>query len=208
MVAFSCLICTKNAKIIFARQFIKMSRMELEEHAINFTRNIETCKENNAFESEKTRYIFIPIEHLYFVLLTDKDSNLIEDIEITKIIYRLIQDICGSISESTVVENCFDLIMGIDDIVTLGYRDAVSIAQIKQFLLMDSQDEKEFRKIQEQKENIVKKQMKEKAKEFEKMRRENRFMVDSISRYFNNFIFNLLKILSFFYALLKFKKLK
>ncbi len=182
MVAFSCLICTKNAKIIFARQFTKMSRMELEEHAVHFTRNIEACKENNTFESEKTRYIFIPIEHLYLVLLTDKDSNLIEDIEIIKIIFRLIQDICGSISESTITENCFDLLLGIDDIVSLGYRDAVSVAQIKQFLLMDSQDEKEFRKIQEQKENVVKKQMQQKAKEFEKMRRENRFLADSVSR--------------------------
>lgn len=186
MVAISCLICTKNAKIIFARQFLKMSRMELEEHVVHFTRNIEACRESSTFESEKTRYVFIPIEHLYLVLLTDKDSNLIEDMEIIKIIYRLIQDICVSISESTIVENCFDLIMGIDDIVNLGYRDAVSVAQIKQFLLMDSQDEKEFRKIQEQKENIVKKQMQEKAKEFEKMRRENRFLADSISRYLNN----------------------
>ncbi len=72
--------------------------------------------------------------------------------------------------------------MGIDDIVNLGYREATSIAQIKQFMLMDSQDEKEFRKIQEQKENLVKKEMQAKAKEFEKMRRENKFMVDSVSR--------------------------
>ena len=184
MVAFSSLICTKNAKIIFARQFVKMTRMELEEHVVHFTRNIETCKENSTFESEKARYIFIPIENLYLVLLTDKDSNLIEDIEITKLIYRLIQDICGSICEESILENSFDIVMGIDDIVNMGYRDAVSIAQIKQFMLMDSLDEKEFRKIQEQKENIVKKQMQEKAKEFEKMRRDNKFMADSVSRYF------------------------
>ena len=38
----------------------------------------------------------------------------------------------------------------------MGYRDAVSIVQIKQYLVMDSQDEKEFRKIQEQKENLQK----------------------------------------------------
>jgi len=183
MVAFSCIICNKNAKIIFARQFIKMSRMELEEHVVQFTRNIESCKENNTFEAEKIRYIFIPIEHLYLILLTDKDSNLIEDLEIIKIIYRLIQEICGSISESTIVNNSFDLLLGIDDIVNMGYRDAVSIAQIKQFLLMDSQDEKEFRKIQEQKENVVKKHMQEKAKEFEKMRREHKFLADSVSRY-------------------------
>jgi len=156
--------------------------MELEEHVVHFTRNIETCKENSTLESEKNRFIFIPIENLYLVLITDKESNLIEDIEIVKLIYRLIQDICGNITEQSIAENSFELLMGIDDIVNMGYRDAVQITQIKQFMLMESQDEKEFRKIQEQKENLVKKQMQEKAREFEKMRRENKFMADSVSR--------------------------
>lgn len=182
MVALSALICNKNAKIIFARQFTKMTRMELEEHVVNFTRNLESCKETSTFESEKTRYIFIPIENIYLVLLTDKDSNLIEDIEIIRLVYRLIQDICGTISEQNIVENAFEIIMGVDDIVNLGYKEATSIAQIKQYMLMDSKDEKEFKKIQEQKENLVKKEMQAKAKEFEKMRRENKFLVDSVSR--------------------------
>ena len=183
MVALSSIICTKNAKIIFSRQFVKMSRMELEEHVVHFTRNIDACKENTTFDSDKARYIFIPIENLYLVLLTDRDSNLIEDIEMLKLIYRLIQDICGNITEESIVNNAFNLLMGIDDIVNMGYRDAVTISQIKQFMLMDSQDEKEFRKIQDEKEKIVKKNLQEKAKEFEKMRRENKFMADSISRF-------------------------
>jgi hypothetical protein len=182
MVALSIVLCTKTAKIIFSRQFIKMTRMEIEEHVVHFTRNIELCKENSTLESDKTRYIFIPIENLFLILITDKESNLIEDIEITKIVYRLLQDICGNITENTVKENAFELIMGIDDIVNMGYRDAVSIVQIKQYLVMDSQDEKEFRKIQEQKENLQKQQMKEKAKELERLRRENKIANDSVSR--------------------------
>jgi len=126
--------------------------------------------------------MFIPIENLYLILLTEKDSNLIEDLEILRLIYRLIQDICGTINEQNIVENAFGLILGIDDIVNMGYREATSIAQIKQSMLMDSLDEKEFRKIQDQRENIVKKEMQAKAKEFEKMRRENKFSVDSVSR--------------------------
>jgi hypothetical protein len=182
MVALSLVLCTKTAKIIFSRQFVKMTRMEIEEHVVHFTRNIELCKESSTLESDKTRYIFIPVENLYLILITDRESNLIEDIEITKIVYRLLQDICGNITENSIKENAFELIMGIDDIVNMGYRDAVSIAQIKQYLIMDSQDEKEFRKIQEQKENIQKQQMKEKAKELERLRRENKLVNDSVSR--------------------------
>jgi hypothetical protein len=58
MVALSTVICNKNAKIIFARQFVKMSRMELEEHIVHFSRNIDTCKDTTHLESDKARYLF------------------------------------------------------------------------------------------------------------------------------------------------------
>jgi hypothetical protein len=181
MVALSTVICNKNAKIIFARQFVKMSRMELEEHIVHFSRNIDSCKDTTHLESEKARYLFIPVENLYLVLITQKSSNIIEDTEILKLIYRLFQDICGLVTESSVNQNGIELIMGIDDIVTLGYRNSVSIAQVKQYMLMDSQEEKEFKKKQEEKEQQVKKQMIEKMKEIERMKRENKYMSDSIS---------------------------
>lgn len=181
MVALSTVICNKNAKIIFARQFVKMSRMELEEHIVHFSRNIDSCKDTTHLESDKARYLFIPVENLFLVLITSKTSNIIEDTEILKLVYRLFQDICGLVTESSVSANGIELIMGIDDIVTLGYRNSVSIAQVKQYMLMDSQEEKEFKKKQEEKEQQVKKQMIEKMKEIERMKRENKYMSDSIS---------------------------
>jgi len=182
MVALSTVICNKNAKIIFARQFLQMSRLELEEHIVHFSRNIDNCKDATNIESDKARYLFIPIENLFLVLITSKSSNIIEDTEIIKLIYRLVQDICGNISEGSIVSNAFELILGIDDIVCLGYRNSINIPQIKQLLLMDSAEEKEFRKKQEEREVIVKKQMQEKMKEIEKLKRENKYMSDSVSR--------------------------
>jgi hypothetical protein len=82
MVVLSTAICNKNAKIIFARQFIPMSRLELEEHIVHFSRNIDTCKDSTHFESNSTRYIFIPVDNLYLLVITTIDSNVIEDIEI------------------------------------------------------------------------------------------------------------------------------
>ena len=122
MVALSTVICNKNAKIIFARQFTSMSRLDLEEHIVNLSRNIDNCKDTTHLESDKSRYIFIPIESLFLVLITSKSSNVIEDIEILKTIYRLLQDICGTINETSVVTNAVELYLGIDDIVCLGYR--------------------------------------------------------------------------------------
>lgn len=183
MVALSTVVCNKNAKIIFARQFTKMTRMELEEHIVHFSRNIDTCKDTTHLESDKARFLFIPVESLFLVLITSKNSNIIEDTEIIKLIYRLFQDLCGVLSESTVVQNAFELLMGIDDIVCLGYRNSVSVAQVKSFMAMDSQEEKEFKKKQEERENQAKKVMHEKMKEIERMKRENKYLTDAISRY-------------------------
>jgi hypothetical protein len=183
MVALSTVICNKNAKIIFARQFLKMSRLELEEHIVHFSRNIDSCKDTTHLEGDNARYLFIPVENLFLVLITTKQSNVIEDIEIIKLINRLMQDICGTISETSIVDNAYEVMMGLDDIVCLGYRNSVTLPQIKQFMIMDSQEEKEFRKKQEEKELQVKKQFQEKMREIERLRRENRYVSDSVSRY-------------------------
>lgn len=96
MVALSTVICNKNAKIIFARQFLRMTRIELEEHIVHFSRNIDSCKETTHLEGDKARYLFIPVDDLFLVLITSKQSNIIEDIEVIKLVYRLMQDILGN----------------------------------------------------------------------------------------------------------------
>jgi hypothetical protein len=182
MVVLSTAICNKNAKIIFARQFIPMSRLELEEHIVHFSRNIDSCMDSTHLETDTHRYIFIPFESLYLLVITTIHSNVIEDIEILKMIYRLLQDLCGNITKDSVVDNAFELSLGIDDIVSVGNRESITVPQIKQLIAMESQEEKEYRKLQEQKELATKKQMKERMKEIEKQRRENKYISDSVSR--------------------------
>ena len=187
MAALSVVICNKNARIIFARQFFNISRMDLEEYIVQFSRGVDSCKEITHFESEKVRYIFIPIESLYLILITTKNSNIIEDTEILKLIYRLIQDLCGSIDNDSIVENAFEIMLGVDDIVSLGYRNSVNLAQIKQYLQMESVEEKEFKRKKREQEMAVQKLMYEKSKEFDKQRRAKKFNSDAISSASFNF---------------------
>ena len=187
MAALSVVICNKNARIIFARQFFNISRMDLEEYIVQFSRGVDSCKEITHFESEKVRYIFIPIESLYLILITTKNSNIIEDTEILKLIYRLIQDLCGSIDNDSIIENAFEIMLGVDDIVSLGYRNSVNLAQIKQYLQMESVEEKEFKRKKKEQEMAVQKLMYEKSKEFDKQRRAKKFNNDAISSASFNF---------------------
>ena len=182
MAALSVVICDKSAKIIFARQFFNISRMDLEEYIIQFSRGVDSCKEITHFESDKVRYIFIPIDTFYLILITTKNSNIIEDTEILKLIYRLIQDLCnGQINYDSIIENSYEIMLGIDDIACLGYRNGINIAQVKQFLQMESLEEKEFKRKKLEQERRVQKELYEKSKEFDRMRKEKKFMNDAIS---------------------------
>ena len=51
--------------------------------------------------------------------------------------------------ESEVVENAFSLIFAFDEIVALGYRENVNLAQIRTFTEMDSHEEKVFRAVRQ-----------------------------------------------------------
>ena len=181
MAALSVVICDRSAKIIFARQFFNISRMDLEEYIIQFSRGVDSCKEITHFESDKVRYLFIPIDTFYLILITTKNSNIIEDTEILKLIYRLIQDLCNSINQESIIENAFEIMLGIDDIVSLGYRNSVNLGQIKQYLQMESAEEKEFKRKKEEQELAVQKALEEKGREFDRQRREKKFNSNAIS---------------------------
>ena len=181
MVAMSVVISTKTAKLIFARQFVPITRRELEEYVVQFSRGIDSCKDITHFESDKVRYLFIPIDSFFLVLITSKNSNIIEDTEILKLIYRLVQDVCGSIDYNSMTLNAFELMIGVDDIVCLGYRSGVNIAQVKQYMQMESLEEKEFKRKKLEQEKKVQRDLNEKGREFDKLRREKKFMTDAIS---------------------------
>ena len=51
--------------------------------------------------------------------------------------------------ESEVVENAFSLMFAFDEIVALGYRENVNLAQIRTFTEMDSHEEKVFRAVRQ-----------------------------------------------------------
>ena len=51
--------------------------------------------------------------------------------------------------ESEVVENAYSLIFAFDEIVALGYRENVNLAQIRTFTEMDSHEEKVFKAVRQ-----------------------------------------------------------
>lgn len=62
--------------------------------------------------------------------------------------------------ESEVLDKAFDLIFAFDEIVALGYRESVNLAQIRTFVEMDSHEEKVYRAVRETQEREARTKMK------------------------------------------------
>lgn len=77
-----------------------------------------------------------------------------------------------SLDEKEIVENAFNLIFAFDEIVALGYRESVNLAQIKTFVEMDSHEEKVYQAVRQTQEREARQKMREKAKELQRQRME------------------------------------
>ena len=51
--------------------------------------------------------------------------------------------------EKDIIENSFNLIFAFDEIVALGYRESVNLAQIRTFVEMDSHEERVYQAVRQ-----------------------------------------------------------
>lgn len=120
-------------------------------------------------ETDAIRYVYVPIEKLFLVLITTKQSNIIEDLEVLNQLNQVVVQACSqNLEESNVLSKAFDLILTFDDVITQGYRESVSMPQLEAFLEMDSTDEKIFRKQQIIREAEAREQSKRVQKELQR----------------------------------------
>jgi hypothetical protein len=53
-----------------------------------------------------------------------------------------VPEYCGRLDEEQVTDKAFELIFAFDEVIAVGYKEKVTLQQIKTFLEMDSQEEK------------------------------------------------------------------
>ncbi|XP_028664344.1 archain 1a [Erpetoichthys calabaricus] len=172
MVLLAAAVCTKAGKAIVSRQFVEMTRTRIEGLLAAFPKLMNTGKQHTFVETESVRYVYQPLEKLYMVLITTKNSNILEDLETLRLFSRVIPEYCRVLEETEISDHCFDLIFAFDEIVALGYRENVNLAQIRTFTEMDSHEEKVFRAVRETQEREAKAEMRRKAKELQQARRD------------------------------------
>ncbi|XP_064956267.1 coatomer subunit delta-2-like isoform X2 [Musa acuminata AAA Group] len=91
MVVLAASIITKSGKVLVSRQFVDMSRIRIEGLLAAFPKLVGTGKQHTFVETENVRYVYQPIEALYLLLVTNKQSNILEDLDTLRLLSKLIE---------------------------------------------------------------------------------------------------------------------
>ncbi|PFH47350.1 hypothetical protein AMATHDRAFT_198192 [Amanita thiersii Skay4041] len=172
MVVLAASICTKGGKPVISRQFRDMTRTRIESLLASFPKLIPTNTQHTSVETSDVRYVYQPLEDLYILLITNKASNILQDIDTLHLFARVVSDLCRSADEREIVKNAFELLGAFDEIVSLGYREQVNLVQVRSVLEMESHEEKIQEIIARNKEAEAKEELKRRAKQLEMQRRE------------------------------------
>jgi len=170
MVLIAAAVCSKNGRAITSRQFVEMTKSRIEGLLAAFPKLMTSDKQHTFVETDSVRYVYQPLDSLYMLLITTKTSNILEDLETLRLFSRVIADYCHKNEEAEVLENSFNLIFAFDEIVALGYRESVSLGQIRTFVEMDSHEEKVYNAVRETQMREAKNKMRDEAKRLQRMK--------------------------------------
>jgi len=173
MVLLAAAVCTKSGKAIVSRQFVEMTRSRIEGLLAAFPKLLSGGKQHTFVETDSVRYVYQPMEKLYMLLITTKASNILEDLETLRLFSRVIPEYCRNLEEAEIVDNSFNLIFSFDEIVALGYRESVNLAQIRTFVEMDSHDEKVHKAVRQTQERGAAQFAKDRFKEIQRQKMDN-----------------------------------
>ncbi|PPQ66344.1 hypothetical protein CVT24_007181 [Panaeolus cyanescens] len=162
---------TRNTAVI-SRQFRDMTRTRIESLLASFPKLIPANTQHTTVETAEVRYVYQPLEDLYILLITNKASNILQDIDTLHLFARVVSDLCRSADEREILKNAFELLGAFDEIVSMGYRENVNLMQVRSVLEMESHEEKIQEIIARNKEAEAKEELKRRAKQLEMQRRE------------------------------------
>ncbi|MQM04256.1 hypothetical protein Taro_037050 [Colocasia esculenta] len=161
-------IISKSGKALVSRQFVDMSRIRIEGLLAAFPKLVGTGKQHTYVETENVRYVYQPIEALYLLVVTNKQSNILEDLETLRLLSKLVPEYASSLDEDGICRSAFDLIFAFDEAISLGNKENVTVIQVKQYCEMESHEERLHKLVMQSKINETKDVMKRKASEIDK----------------------------------------
>ncbi|KAJ0266382.1 Coatomer subunit delta [Hirschfeldia incana] len=168
MVVLASSIVSKSGKVLVSRQYVDMSRIRIEGLLAAFPKLVGMGKQHTYIETDNVRYVYQPIEALFLLLVTTKQSNILEDLDTLRMLSKLVPEYSMSLDEEGIGRAAFELIFAFDEVISLGHKESVTVAQVKQYCEMESHEEKLHKLVMQSKINDTKDVMKRKANEIDK----------------------------------------
>lgn len=128
--------------MVLSRQFREINRSRIEALLSSFPKLADSGTQHTTVEQDNVRFVYQPLDELYIVLITNRQSNILQDIDSLHLFAQVVSSICRSLDEREILRNAFELLSAFDELVTLGYRENLSLGQIKTFLEMESHEER------------------------------------------------------------------
>lgn len=119
-----------------------MPRSRIEGLLASFPKLADAGTQHTTVEQDNVRFVYQPLDELYMVLITNKQSNILQDIDSLHLFAQVVTSTCRSLDEREILKNAYELLSAFDELVTLGYRENLTISQIKTFLEMESHEER------------------------------------------------------------------
>ena len=149
-----------------------MQRSRVEALLASFPKLADTASQHTTVEQDNVRFVYQPLDELYMVLITNRQSNILQDISTLHLFAQVVGSICKSLDEREITRCAFELLSAFDEVVTQGYRENLTLSQIKTFLDMESHEERIQEIIARNKELEATEERKRKAKQLEMQRKE------------------------------------
>lgn len=166
MVVLAVSITTRKGKPLLSRQFRDITKDRVMELLSNFQTLVANSSKQHTFvEDEHVRYVYKPFDDYYIILLTNLHSNIIQDMNTLNTFVQTVDSTLKGLSEEDIFHSAFDILNSFDEIITMGYKENLSLTQIKTFLAMESHEERIQEIIERNKEFEAAEERKRRAKE-------------------------------------------
>ncbi len=194
-----------DGRALLSRQFVEMPRLRIEGLLALFPKLIEgenagssstgasggssgpnkagasgtsaSTRQHTFIETDQVRYLYIPLEALYLCLITNKGSNIVEDLSTLRLLSKTVVEQLGQgvpISDESVSSRAFELIFAFDEVLSSGgyVEDGITLHQIRTNLEMESHEEKLAQMIKASKMAEAKEAAKKRANEIRERTKE------------------------------------
>ena len=175
MVAIAVVIASKSENVLISRLFVPLSKAKLDTFICHFFTKLNVLDQSTLIQGDIVNFLFKPLDATFFlILITNKESNIVSDIQSLNLTSHILGDICGDpVSLESLESKAFDIVFAIDELFPLPLINEIpSATQVLTNLAMDSANEKVEELITKDKEKETKLKAKEKMKQLDLQRRE------------------------------------